>query len=416
MNQTENMPEETNPLLSSAPSEPSAEDRPDYFPMIWPEKNTLYAASSSLKSETHLILAGNSNGARIGKTATNKSNMIGLSSNSLQVNLSMFETIFDTLEIMNSHLKYLKASKQLTNFLSMESNGYKTFGLEDNAKYRLTFMVFNNGSIGWSRFFNPHLTTKKGGENHLILAKNSLLMYPDMDHLYKDLRMVFDAAVISHAKKEEFVGMTFFVLSQFARLPEDEFARLTTQGKIEKKISQFFQEGLSYLNEKNRMDIISQRVRFRNMVPIDKELLASVRIAVSKFIGFCEKLSLPYYLGDCHEFEKDIPASEDAFEESSDTGEDEEEEEEVPENPPPPPSSDNQQKKKKGPPPSLKELIRQVEAAEAAQQEDIQKLGNRKRKSAGSKEGTTKRRNVQVIITFNIKLYGFKCSISFFVI
>ena len=397
----------SNPLINSDGGSTAAtqEDKPDYWPMVWSEKEALFAACSTYKNETHLILSGNGGGARIGKPANssrlkNGGGQLGLSTNSLLINLSLFEAIFDTLDVMERHIKYLKTSKRLTDHISMEGNGYKTFALEDDGRYRLTFLVFNNSSLGLARFFNQFLTTGRG-LNQMILAKNSLLMFPSMESLYKDLRQVFDAAIMSHAKKQEFVGMCYFILSQMARLSDDEFEEmLKFPQKIERKISCYFQEGLDYLPEKKRISIINQKMRFRSMVSFDEQTLRSVRIGAKKFHRFYyEQRSIPYYLGDSVEFEKDLPASQDVLAEFSDC-----EEAEIPHSPSP---ADSKEIKKKSAPQSLKELVKQAieisdqpEVQKESQKEESKAATGKKRRpaAAGSpKEGTTKRRNIQVI-------------------
>ena len=283
----------SNPILGSG-STSSNEER-DFFPIAYTEENALFAACTVCDKETHLILSGSCGGARWGKPHPRAT--MALSTNSLMICLNAFKDIFSVMEKMTDHVKYLKATNKLTDFPSMDANHYRTFSLEKNPRYQLTGLTFNNGSFGVARFFNPYLTTGKG-VNELVLARNSLLNFPTLDSLYVDLKKVFDAAIVSFAKKEAFVNMTYYILSRFIDLPEPEFLLIVRRNKIDKKVSDFFYDGLPYLSEGERKKIVPQKLRFKALVSIDECTLQSVRIANRKFQDYFNKKKEPYFLGE----------------------------------------------------------------------------------------------------------------------
>ena len=277
-------------------------DKDKYVPSVaYPvrSESCVFMACNNHFNSEHLIMS-TMTGGRIGKPIHNiQQNLYGLGSSALSVQLPFFGSLFPAINSMNKYIKYLRDTKRLTNHVNLDVNGYKTFSLEDdNPLYRLTFIAFNNGYYGFARFFNPFLAFKKG-KNEMVLAKQSLLTWKDAKGLHKDLRKLFDATIYSFAKIKDYAAMTFFILGRVAAMKESDFQKLLKDNRVlENKLSSFFQEGLAYVTEKERVTLVSERVQYRQMVNMNEDVLSSVRDAYKCLQEDAQKNKINYYLGE----------------------------------------------------------------------------------------------------------------------
>ena len=162
-------------------------DERNQFGKVKYRENGLFAVCTRGGFEEHLIMAGIGGAARWGKaiSSPNEKNPdeedYGLGSNCLVINLNQLETVFHQVFEMKKQIAYLKSSKQLvTDPYDPEGHSYRTFSMEKNPMFRLTGLIFNDARVGMVRYFNPYLSNKGKGVNELIMAKHSLITFPDI--------------------------------------------------------------------------------------------------------------------------------------------------------------------------------------------------------------------------------------------
>ena len=206
--------------------------------------------------------------------------------------------LMETVKKMGAHVDYLKKSKKLVTHLDTQAGSYTTFYQENGPKYRNTGLVFNNGTLGMARFFNPMLALGNG-VNDFVMAKNSVLNFPNLKTLVQEAKKVFDAALASFPKRKEYISMTFFILYKFTVMEENQFKATLDNDKIlQARINAFFNEGLEQIPDWERITISSQLRRFKALVNMSKETLAIVRNTAIQLKKMLNVYKEEYHVGE----------------------------------------------------------------------------------------------------------------------
>ena len=149
-----------------------------------------------------------------------------------------------------------------------------------------------------ARFFNPMLALGNG-VNDFVMAKNSVLNFPNLKTLVQEAKKVFDAALASFPKRKEYISMTFFILYKFTVMEENQFKATLDNDKIlQARINAFFNEGLEQIPDWERITISSQLRRFKALVNMSKETLTVVRNTAIQLKKMLNVYKEEYHVGE----------------------------------------------------------------------------------------------------------------------